>query len=94
VSERVGAAGRCVYAGRRGVYERDLRGVGAVSVPGDGDVLHPDGCGGGVGREGGVADSTLDLDLAEAIGVIDSEAAGVILALAARVKHMIRRLPR
>jgi hypothetical protein len=34
------------------------------------------------------------IDLAETIGVIDGEAAGVILALAARVKHMIRRLPR
>jgi hypothetical protein len=34
------------------------------------------------------------IDLAESIGVIDGEAAGVILALAARVKHMIRRLPR
>ena len=34
------------------------------------------------------------IDLAESIGVIDGEAAGIILALAARVKHMIRRLPR
>ena len=34
------------------------------------------------------------IDLAESIGVIDGDAAGVILALAARVKHMIRRLPR
>ena len=34
------------------------------------------------------------IDLAESIDVIDGEAAAVILALAARVKHMIRRLPR
>ena len=34
------------------------------------------------------------IDLAEAIGVIDTDAARVILELAARVKHMIRRLPR
>jgi four helix bundle protein len=34
------------------------------------------------------------IDLAETIGVIDGESASIILALAARVKHMIRRLPR
>ena len=34
------------------------------------------------------------IDLAETIGAVDSEAAAAILALATRVKHMIRRLPR